>query len=75
MGFGSDLRMLHKSSLDAKMYFSVDVYCLIKVVVQEPRVTLHPSVPSALCLYITEELNAGWSKLNVQSQVKAGIFS
>lgn len=71
MGFGSDLRMLHKSSLDAKMYFSVDVYCLIKVVVQEPRVTL----PSALYLYITEELNAGWSKLNVQSQVKAGILS
>lgn len=51
-------RMFHKSSLDAKMYLSVDMYCLIKVVIQElelmpcvipvTRVTLHLSVPSAL---------------------------
>lgn len=64
--------MFHKSSLDAKMYLSVDMYGLIKVVIQElelmpcvipvTRVTLHLSVPSALWLYITEELNAGQSK-------------
>lgn len=64
--------MLHESSLDAKRHLSVDMHCLMKVEIQESefvpcvtavtRVTLHPSVPSALCLYNTEELNAGQSK-------------
>lgn len=77
--------MLHKISSDAKMYLSVNMYCLIKVVIQESElvpccipatgVTLYPSTPSALCLYITEELDAGQSKQYVQSQMKAGILT